>query len=224
MAQGHRKKKTVLKKLRSSRTGSEKARVARSPPPPPPVRGSGVKKKKVKRWLRDEDYIPPPLNNDDGDEIESFMIEPDEAEEHKQRSKRAKLFEEPDVKSVRFSEVKNGAPTFGESLHVGFKTRNNKGRKHKHLAKSRRFKKEDNDIAEEDSEPLVTNVDDDNIIEWDSNTVDEDPAPIHEFFCRNCDEKILNKYIKYFYKLEGPERIKVKGPFCSKMCSLEYNE
>jgi hypothetical protein len=108
-------------------------------------------------------------------------------------------------------------------LNVGFKGRNHKARQRRRSGKSKRGKEVESERVRE-NEPVISDVDDDSFIEWDSGTVDEGTAPTHEFYCRNCDDQIPRKYIKHFYKNHGADRIKVKGPFCSKMCSLEYSE
>ena len=202
-------------------------------PPPPP--GAGIKKKKKRRRPKDEDYIPPkPADYDDDDgRVESFMVNLEEAENHKRDVKRDRIGREPVVKSIKFADEKNGRPAFGESLNVGFKGRNHKARQRRQSGKRKRGRElgESRELRElrelresDDTEPVITNVDEESIIEWDSGTVSEDEVPTHEFYCRNCDEQIPRKYIKYFYKNDGAERIKVNGPFCSKMCSLEYSE
>jgi hypothetical protein len=148
----------------------------------------------------------------------------------------------PQKKKSKSRKFKRGTkPSFGESLNIGFSGKNSRGRVRRRVGYPASKSAGADDTAFEEplemeeldsKESTVTDLDDETIIEWDSGSskpsdasdTEEEIDREEELFCRNCDDLIEFKYIKYYTKKEDNERIKVKGPFCSKLCSLEFSE
>jgi hypothetical protein len=219
-----------------------------------PPAGTGTRKKKLRRKPSNDttvaetgiDKIVDRDEDSDDESIESFMVEPeDESKRQNQDDSNGEDFEN-EVENVEESRSKKPAPeletktkpAFGESLKVGFKTRNSRNR-----ARGRRppgggaRTAQDHDVAVEkeamyDNENEITDVDDDNYIEWDSGTAPTKESTNRsknndvpeELSCRNCDAIINQKFIKYYVEKRGDEVKKINGPFCTKLCSLEFSE
>ena len=211
--------------------------------------GTGTKKKKIKKAPVYEPYPAAPGLVDspevdpdpDDDAVESFMVEPGDVR------KPAPETVDP-VHADNGKETileKNGTPAFGESLKVGFRARNSRSRKERSVRSFATTEDEGKDIDsgsdvyETTPDPPVTDVDDESYIEWDSGGGSE-TAPDNnissaeeelrelgqdsrgEMVCINCHEPITQRYIKHFTRKQNDLTTTVKGPFCSKMCSLEY--
>lgn len=209
--------------------------------------GPGLRKKKLKKKRSmDEELLMKYVKNgeaeDDFNPPDSFMVEPRSASEIK--DKEAVDFEShpklKDSKKIRGIKVdrpdldSTTKPEFGESLQVGFKKRSS--RKRPAMDRSSETEDQAGETASS-TEVVVSDVDDDSYIEWDSKKLDEDKGvPIvrssdsddsfsrEETLCRNCHEPLPRKYIKHFIKRIDDEESKVTGPFCSKMCSMEYSD
>ena len=224
--------------------------------------GTGTRKKKIRKKVIDDDdtaYIPPSVMEDeevseDDIKVISFMVTPRKAS----RSTDVNIDDIPD-KDISRSRLETKVeadtipkdstktkPAFGESLQIGFKGKNSRGRRRKrppiiklqHTDGGKNItagvEAEEPLTMEElkEPEPEITDVDDESYIEWDSKgsskgseeVPGDDEFQGRELYCRNCDELIQFKFIKYYIKEEEGEREMVRGPFCSKLCSLEFSE
>ncbi|UCH88372.1 MAG: hypothetical protein JSV49_08910 [Thermoplasmata archaeon] len=205
-------------------------------------RGGGAPRKKVERQLTEEDYrksfmVEPHQARSESDQDKVDYPAAAGSEEKG----------EEDAVSVEKQKVTtSGKPAFGESLNVGFTGRNS--RKHggkRHVRFSKLESKDavsggDSGAGEGGVETMeelgmpqgeVTDLDEDSYIEWDGGSSQPERATsldgnefVHkELYCRNCDEIIDMKYIKYYFRTIDGKRIRVNGPFCSKLCSMEFS-
>jgi hypothetical protein len=188
--------------------------------------GTGTRKRKVKRKPSDDEFITRTTerkkDTEDDMSEDSFMVEP-------KKSTREKRHDTPEVHRV------SSKPEFGESLKVGFSAKNSR-KNSKWENKTSSNGEGDSAVKDEglnqDEQVTISDVDDDTYIEWSPNN-DEAERPegeyekdfnMEELKCRNCDDIINMKFIKYYTRNMGSEHIRVKGPFCSKLCSMEYTE
>lgn len=212
------------------------------------VAGTGTKKKKIRKKPKFEDYPVaegPVIILDDDDrlddgEIESFMVKPGEVSKPSRNNVIDDITKE---KTIEYPVENNSAPAFGESLKVGFRARNSRSRKQRFRKKGEGTKSargpEVDDMDTRGDGHLVTDVDNESYIEWDAGTKndaegDEKKLTAEEelirageevagdLYCRNCNEPIRYRYIKHFTRTQDNNTVKVYGPFCSKLCSLEF--
>jgi hypothetical protein len=188
--------------------------------------GSGTRKRKVKRKPSDDEFITRTTerSKDTEDDMgeDSFMVEP-------KKVTREKVKATPEVHRV------SSKPAFGESLKVGFSAKNSR-KNSKWENKTNSSEEGDSGVKNngfnQDDQVTISDVDDESYIEWAPNSeASERPEDVYDedlnmedLRCRNCDDIINMRFIKYYTRNMGTEHIRVKGPFCSKLCSMEYTE